>query len=306
MHEAFYGFKENPFSLTPDPKYFFFSRDHEEAVSHIIFAINRGEGFVVLVGGVGTGKTTISRLLMERLGNLLYTSLILNPLVTEIELLSSILWDFHLIPSGNTKKELIDQLNRFLLDEVAPSGKRALVIIDEAQNLSLEVVEQLRLLSNLETDKEKLLQILLLGQEELARKLAHPKLRQLNGRIATRYFLSPLKKKEVRDYINHRLRIATPQVNIKFTKGAIREIFKFSKGVPRLINMICDRALLAGFVKNSYTIDRALVKRAKKSLLGEKEREFEKIVKPASRFKRFLSSIFKKKKTSMHFSIGQK
>ncbi len=295
MYEAFYGFKENPFSLTPDPKYFFFSKDHEEALSHIIFAINQGEGFIVLVGGVGTGKTTISRVLMERLENLLYTSLILNPFLTETELLSSILWDFRLIPSGNTKKELIDQLNRFLLNEVAPSGKRALVIIDEAQNLSMEVMEQIRLLSNLETDKEKLLQILLIGQEELVKKLSHPSLRQLNGRIATRYFLSPLKKREVKNYIEHRLKIASPQVEVKFKKSAIKEIYKFSKGVPRLINMLCDRALLAGFVKNSTTIDRGMVIKARKSLVGEKEKEFEKIIKGKNDFKKIFS-IFKRKK----------
>lgn len=294
MYETFYVLKENPFSLTPDPKYFFFSKDHEEALSHIIFAINQGEGFIVLIGGVGTGKTTISRVLMERLRNLIYTSLILNPFLTEKELLSSILWDFHLIPSGNTKKELIDQLNKFLLTEVAPSGKRALVIIDEAQNLGMEVMEQIRLLSNLETDKEKLLQILLVGQEELAKKLANPGLRQLNGRISTRYFLSPLKKKEVRKYIEHRLKIASSNVNIKFTKGAIKEIYKFSKGVPRLINMICDRALLAGFVKNSTTIERNMVMKAKKSLVGEKEKEFKKILDKKKGLKKFFS-FFKRK-----------
>jgi len=302
MYEAFYGLKENPFSLTPDPKYFFFSKDHEEALSHIIFAINQGEGFIVLIGSVGTGKTTISRVLMERLGNLLYTSLILNPFLTETELLSSILWDFHLIPSGNTKKELIDQLNKFLLNEVAPSGKRALVIIDEAQNLSMEVMEQIRLLSNLETDKEKLLQILLIGQEELAKKLANPALRQLNGRISTRYFLSPLKKKEVREYIEHRLKIATPNVDIKFTKGAIKEVYKFSRGVPRLINMICDRALLAGFVKTSTTIDRNMVIKAKKSLIGEKEKEFKKILDKKKGLKKIFS--FFKRKSFLDFNLS--
>jgi general secretion pathway protein A len=294
MYEAFYGFKENPFSLTPDPKYFFFSKDHEEALSHIIFAIKQGEGFILLVGGVGTGKTTISRVLIERLGNFLYTSLILNPFLTETELLSSILWDFNVIPSGTTKKELIDQLNKFLLNEVAPSGKRALVIIDEAQNLSLEVMEQIRLLSNLETDKEKLLQILLIGQEELAKKLSNPLLRQLNGRISTRYFLSPLRKKEVKEYIEHRIRIAEPRVKIKFTKGAIKEIYKFSKGIPRLINMICDRALLAGFVKGSTTIEKSMVKKAKRSLVGEKEKKFEKIVSGKKGIKGLLS-LFKRK-----------
>ncbi len=304
MYESFYGFRDNPFSLTPDPKYFFFSKDHEEALSHIIFAINQGEGFIVLVGGVGTGKTTISRVLMERLGNFLYTSLILNPFLTEVELLSSILWDFHLIPSGHTKKELIDQLNKFLLEEVAPSGKRALVIIDEAQNLSMEVMEQIRLLSNLETDKEKLLQILLIGQEELVKKLSNPFLRQLNGRITTRYFLSPLKKKELREYMEHRLKVASPKVNVKFTKGAIKEVYKFSKGIPRLINMICDRALLAGFVKSSTTIDRGMVIKARRSLVGEKEKEFERIINRKKGLKKLLS--FFKRKSVLDFNLSRR
>ncbi|MGQ9618836.1 MAG: ExeA family protein [Candidatus Aminicenantia bacterium] len=304
MYEAFYGFKENPFSITPDPKYFFFSKDHEEALSHIIFAINQGEGFIVLIGGIGTGKTTISRLLIERLRNFLYTSLILNPFLTETELLGSILWDFNLIPAGNTKKELIDQLNKFLLNEVAPSGKRAVVIIDEAQNLSLEVMEQIRLLSNLETDKEKLLQILLIGQEELAKKLTEHRLRQLNGRITTRYFLSPLQKKEIKDYIQHRLKIANPSVNVYFTKDAIKEIYKFSKGVPRLINMLCDRALLAGFVKNTSKIDRNMVIKARKSLVGEKEKEFERLIKPKNGLRKIFS--FFKRKPSIDFTLSGK
>ncbi|MEW6456908.1 MAG: AAA family ATPase [Acidobacteriota bacterium] len=292
MYEEFYGFYEKPFTLTPDPKFFFMSEDHFSALEHLLFGINQGEGFLVLAGGVGTGKTTLSKIILDKVKNNYVTSLILNPFVNEIELLSSIIYDFGCIPEGVTKKELIDQLNFFLLKEVAEKGKRAILIIDEAQNLSFEVLEQIRILSNLETDKEKLIQILLVGQEELLKKLARPELRQLNGRIPIKYYLLPLKKKEIESYILHRLRVAGMKKKLDFSKGAIKEIYKFSKGIPRQINIICDRALLAGFVKNTYKIKKEMIKKARRSLVGEKEKELKNLLK---REKRFFFTFFKKK-----------
>jgi len=276
MYQKFFGFQESPFPITPNPDFFYLSSEHLEALQHLIYGINNGEGFLLLVGGIGTGKTTISRVLMKKLKDSVVTSLILNPFLNEIEFLQTILWDFGLIPEGESKKVLLDQLNEFLLFDVAEKGKRALLIIDEAQNLGLEVMEQIRILSNLETDKEKLLQILLIGQEELFFKLQLPELRQLNQRISVRYYLKPLTKKEMKEYIYFRIEKAQPQVDISFKKSALRRIYKYTGGIPRLINLICDRALLAAFVENRTTITKKMVLKAEKSLRGENFDELEK------------------------------
>ncbi len=279
MIKKYYGFSEKPFSLTPDPLFFYFSRDHIDALEHLIFGISEGEGFLLLAGGIGTGKTTLSRVLVNKLDDSIVHSLILNPFQDFIELLKNILWDLSIIPEGNSKSELINQLNEFLLNEVSIKGKTALIIIDEAQNLSSETLEQLRILSNIETEKEKLLQILLMGQEELIQKLNLQELRQLNQRITVRFYLNPLKKNEIKDYLNYRIMKAKPKKDIKFSRLAVKEIYNFSKGVPRLINMIANRALIAGFVAERNTIDWRIVKRARESLFGEKHKKIEKIKK---------------------------
>jgi general secretion pathway protein A len=270
MYEKYYGFKAKPFSLTPDPDFFFLSQDHLDAVEHMVYGISEGEGFLMLVGEIGTGKTTTSRVLTKKLGDSVVHSLILNPFQDFFSLIKNILWDLEIIPEGTTTSELINQLIEFLLHEVGPKGKTALIIIDEAQNLSNEALEQLRVLSNIETDKEKLIQILLLGQEELLTKLESEELRQLNQRISIKFFLGPLKKAEVSKYITHRIKRGGPRKPIKFTRGALREIYRFSRGIPRLINMIANRCLIAGFVSETNTIDKAIVKRARESLYGDK------------------------------------
>ncbi len=277
MYEEFFGLKESPFKITPDPEFFFFSSEHLEALESIIYGIVNGEGFLLLVGGIGTGKTTLSRVLLRKLEGKVVSSLILNPFLNEMEFLRAVLEDFGLKPDrGATKKELIDELNAFLLNDVAPTGKRALLIIDEAQNLGLDVLEQIRILSNLETDKDKLLQILLMGQEELYFKLQLPELRQLNQRISVRYYLKPLKRREVKKYIEHRLKKAQPSVEIKFTFPAIRRLCKVSRGIPRVINMLADRALLAAFIEGKTTITRKMVIKAEKSIKGENFKELNK------------------------------
>ena len=222
---------------------------------------------------MGTGKTTLSRALVERLGGQIVPALILNPFQDFGNLLRGMLWDFGIIPEEDGGEgALLVQLQDFLLTQIGPRGQTALVVIDEAQNLPLEVLERLRVISNLETDKEKLLQILLLGQEELLQKLEQPELRQLKQRIGVRYLLGPMKRCEVRPYLERRLEAAHPQQRPLFTRGAIREIWRFSRGIPRLINKIASRALLAGFVVGSCTINGKMVRRARTSLDGEKSR----------------------------------
>ena len=270
MYEQYYGFRKKPFSLTPDPDFFYMSKDHVEALEHLVYGIAEGAGFLLLVGEIGTGKTTISRVLSQRLKPSIVYSLILNPFQDIVSLLKSIITDFGLTPRCDEKSELINQLIDFLLNDIAPQGKTALIIIDEAQNLSVDTLEQLRIISNIETNKEKLIRILLLGQEELMAKLEMEELRQLNQRISVRYFLTSLNRDDVGKYIHHRVKVAAPEREIRFTWAAIREIYKFSRGVPRLINMIANRCLVAGFVGETSTIDRAMVKLAKESLFGEK------------------------------------
>lgn len=293
MFERYYGFEKKPFALTPDPEFFYLSRDHVEAIEHLIYGISDGEGFLLLAGEIGTGKTTLSRVLTRKLEDSIIYSLVLNPFQDFCGLLKSIISDFGLQPVSDERSGLVDQLIDFLLHRVGPEGKTALIIIDEAQNLSVETLEQLRIISNIETDKEKLLQILLLGQEELMENLQSRELRQLNQRISIRYFLTPLDKGEVANYIQYRIKIslAPGRKPIRFTRSAIAEIYRYTRGVPRLINMIASRCLVAGFVAETHTIDRAMVRRAKESLYGEKYDKIKKIKRfklkwPTSFFRR--------------------
>lgn len=268
MYEDFYGLREKPFNLTPDPRFLFLSESHRVALEHLLYGITQKEGFMLIVGDVGLGKTTLCRFLMEKLGEDTETALILNPQISEEELLSGILSEFGITSSETGKKGMVDRLNQFLLEKLA-SNRKVAVVVDEAQNLSLSVLEQIRLLSNLETEKEKLLQIILLGQPELQEKLKLPVLRQLNQRISIRCHLRPLGKNETQKYIEHRLMIAGAKGDITLSKRAISLIFKRSKGIPRLINLISDRALLGGYSKQTNHITPEIVEGAIESLGGE-------------------------------------
>jgi general secretion pathway protein A len=265
MYEAFYGLREKPFSLTPDPKFFYLSQSHREALDHLLYGIQQREGFVAITGDVGTGKTTLCRALLGKLDERTKTALILNPILSEEELLRSILQDFGLRGSGTTKKELIDELNEFLI-QLLVEGKNAVLILDEAQDLSEQILEQIRLLSNLETEKEKLIQIILVGQLGLLDLLGAPGLRQLNQRISVRFKIRPLSPHETNQYIFHRLLVAGSTGEAIFSASALQAIYRYSQGVPRLINLACDRALLQGFVDQDLRITPERVNQALKSL----------------------------------------
>lgn len=311
MYEQFYRFSEKPFSLTPDPRFLFLSKHHQGALDHMLYGINQREGFMTIVGDVGTGKTTLCRCLLDRLKDNIKVALILNPMLSDMDLLRTCVHDLGVRPapvySGDTvpldtiyeegflepdylplpvptetldmgwvnqasKKELIDALNAFLLAQHEAGGSTVL-IIDEAQNLSLEVMEQLRILSNLETEKEKLLQIIFVGQLELNDKLKSPELKQLNQRISIRYEITPLSKQETIQYINHRILVAGAGSRVSFKQLAVKEIYKYSLGYPRLINLVCDRALLSGYNDQVDAIDRRQVNQGIKSLMGDEERD---------------------------------
>jgi len=265
MYCQFYNLKERPFNVTSDPAFFFSSRKHQEALSHLLYGVTQRKGIIVITGEIGTGKTTLCRFFLEQLGRNTKTAFILNPYLSEIQLLAAIIKDFGLEPGNRTRLSYIWKFNRFLLKE-AEAGNNVILIIDEAQNLRPRQLEQVRLLSNLETQKDKLMQIVLVGQPELNRKLDLYELRQIQQRIMVRYHITPLDKDEIRDYVNHRLNVAGALNRIKFTEEALRIISEFSSGIPRLINILCDRALLAGFVKETDVIDAEIIKRCTEEL----------------------------------------
>ncbi len=269
MYKAFYGFKENAFNITSDPAFYFESNQHKEAYAHLLYGIKHRKGIISMTGEVGTGKTTLCRILLNQIDARIKTAFILNPNFSQIQLLQLITKDLGLpFPSKkNNKLELINVLNQFLIDQTL-QGNNVAVIIDEAQNLNTHQLEQIRLLSNLETEKDKLLQIILVGQPELLEKLKKPSLRQLNSRVSVRYHIQPLDIEEVKKYITHRLKIAGGPAHLKFTEEAINTIFSFSKGTPRLINILCEHALLAGFVNDTFTITDEIIKAAAKEALG--------------------------------------
>jgi general secretion pathway protein A len=263
MYAAYFGLKENPFTLSPEPRYLFLSEQHRDALNCLIYGITEKKGFVLISGGIGLGKTTICRSLLGALDDSVETALIFNTAISDLELLETVLGEYGITIKGKSKnkKIYIDALNDFLLQNFA-AGKTAVLLIDEAQNLSHGVLEQIRMLSNLETEKEKLIQIVLIGQPELVSALMLPALRQLNERITVRYDLKPLSLMEVREYIHHRLMVAQGPGSLNFTQGAFNLIYKFSEGIPRRINALCDRALLIAYTKNTSKIDRKIVKLA--------------------------------------------
>ncbi len=263
MYEHFYQLSENPFNITADPGYFFLSTQHSEALAHLGYGIRYRKGIIILTGEIGTGKTTLCRSLLNRLDENTRTALILNPNFSELQLLQLILKDLGLETKCKNKFTLVNTLNDFLLKENG-QGHNVVVILDEAQNLSVKQLEHIRLLSNLETEKAKLLQIVLVGQPELEEKLRLPQLRQLNQRISVRYHLKPLNRPELNEYIYHRLGTALsqshPQDKINFTPRALDIIYEHTLGTPRMINIVCDRALLAGFNSETFTINEDVIK----------------------------------------------
>lgn len=268
MYESFYGFKEKPFALTPDPRYFYPSRAHREALDHLLYGIREREGFIVITGDVGTGKTTLCRAILLQLEEGTTSAVILNPILSEDELLRAILHDFGLTAAGRTKNELIGELNEFLIHTIV-AGRRAVLIVDEAQNLSHALLEQIRLLSNLETERDKLIQIILVGQLGLLTHLASPELKQLNQRVSVRYRLRPLPYQETCQYVYHRLMVAGGTTGVSFSSGALRAIYAYSQGIPRLINLAADRALLQGYTDQAREITRRRAQAAIASLTDD-------------------------------------
>jgi general secretion pathway protein A len=268
MYAEHFGLSELPFSLTPDPRYVYMSERHREALAHLIYGISQGDGFVQLTGEVGTGKTTICRCLLEQLPSDVDVALIFNPRLNSYELLAAVCDELRVsYPAGTPSvKTLVDTLYRHLL-AAHERGRRTVLIIDEAQNLSVEVLEQVRLLTNLETTRDKLLQIILIGQTELGALLEKPELRQLAQRVTARYHLRPFAHDETRAYVIHRLAVAG-RTRMLFSPWALREVHRLSRGVPRLINVICDRALLGAYATGRSWVDVRTVRRAAREVRG--------------------------------------
>jgi len=260
MYKKFYGFSEKPFSTTPDSKFFFPSAKHLEALNSMRYAIEGRKGFVVITGEIGAGKTTVCRTLLNQLDMNTKVGLITNTHLTSKELLAEILDEFEIEYQGGSKQKLLSLFNKFLIRQLS-NDTNVVLIIDEAQNLTPKVMEEVRMLSNLETEKEKLIQIILLGQPQLKKKLENANLEQFKQRISLYYHLSPLTRQETEEYIKHRLNLACPDGRSPeiFTAGAIEAIYAYSKGIPRLINLTCDSALLSGYVGNTHQITEHII-----------------------------------------------
>lgn len=251
MYQSFYGFSEMPFNITPDPRFLYLSPTHLEALQHLKYGVQEKKGFIVLVGEVGCGKTTLCRRFLNEINHDHFdTALILNPRVSETEMLKAILTELGETPTASSQNDLVAQVNHVLLERIH-RGRDIVLIIDEAQNLSFDVLEQIRLLSNLETDKQKLLQVVLMGQPELKDVLARKELRQLRQRIWVHYELNPLTLTDLEHYVQHRLTLAGGSGRPHFTKWAMRSLQKASDCIPRIVNNLCDKALLAAFIRES-------------------------------------------------------
>ncbi len=268
MYLEYYGLKQTPFDITPNPRFLFHSKKHHEAFNHLLYGIRERKGFVQLTGEVGAGKTTLCRALLEKLDANFSTALILNPVLNADELMKAIATEFGLNIKGCDRLETIAAISEFLLQQIA-NGRETVLIIDEAQNLTEDLLEQVRLISNIETDDRKLLQIVLLGQPELRDRLNSYRLRQLRQRITVRYHLAPLTRAEVGQYIQHRLAYAGANGTPQFTRLALWRVFNYSRGIPRLVNAVCDKALLAGFVEQSERINYRMVGCAIRELEGD-------------------------------------
>lgn len=272
MYEKFYGFSEKPFNTTPDSKFFFPSPKHTEALNSMFYAVTERKGFVVITGEIGAGKTTITRALTHKFGVTTKIALITNTHLTTRELIEEILDDLEVSYRPGTKRKMLAQLNDYLIQQAA-EDINVVVLIDEAQNLSPKVLEEVRMLSNLETEKDKLIQIILVGQPQLKRKLERPDLEQFKQRIAVYYHLNPLDRQETEEYIRHRLKVVSNGTSPElFTGAAFDAVYKYSRGTPRLINLICDSALLSGYVEETKLItDRMIDEVMKERRILEEE-----------------------------------
>lgn len=271
MYNTYFGFKESPFSIAPDPRYLFMTDQHRDALAHLVYGLNSEGGCILLTGEVGTGKTTVCRCLLEQIPERSNIALVFNPKVTATELLATICDELGIdYPEGsNSVKTYIDRINAFLLQANA-AGQKTVLIIDEAQNMDHTVLEQLRLLTNLETNQRKLLQIIILGQPELLDILAQENMRQLAQRITARFHLKPLSRFEIKAYISHRLAVAGSNIQL-FDEKAQQKLYQLSKGIPRIINIICDRALLGAYVENKARVDLQTLNKAAKEVFGEQQ-----------------------------------
>jgi general secretion pathway protein A len=268
VYLEYYGLIEAPFDITPNPRFLYFSTKHREALNHLLYGIRERKGFVQLTGEVGAGKTTICRSMLEQLGGSYETALILNPILSVDQLLKAIAMEFQIDVKEMDRLEIVAALNDFLLKLVA-QHKEAVLIIDEAQDLTDELLEQVRLLSNLEMDDRKLLQIVLMGQPELRQRLNAFRLRQLRQRITVRYHLNPLRFSEIAQYVQHRLHVSGAKGAPYFSTAAFWRIFRYSQGIPRLVNAVCDKCLLAGYVQQRDTINFGMVGMAIRELEGK-------------------------------------
>ena len=275
MYHQHFGLNEAPFSIAVNPRYLFMSQRHRDALAHLLYGVSGGGGFILLTGEVGTGKTTVNRCLLEQLPDTTDLAIILNPALSATELLASACDELHIEYPKDTQslKALTDALHRYLLDNY-DRGRKTVLMIDEAQHLDFDVLEQIRLLTNLETNDEKLLQIILIGQPELSDKLSRPELRQLNQRITARYNLQPLNLDETSAYIRHRLEVAGLKGDRRlFDQSAVKQVHALTRGIPRLINVLCDRALLGAYGQKQGSVTRALVRSAAREVFGESHSE---------------------------------
>ena len=268
MYLSFFALKQKPFSITSNPSFLFLSQRHREALSYLSYGINERVGFIEITGEVGTGKTTICRALLNQLDDKTKTAFIFNSDLSGLQLMQTIVDDLGIKTEKKNKGGLFSELNHFLIEQLGVNNN-VVLIIDEAQNLSNQLLEQIRMLSNLETENEKLLQIVLVGQPELREKLRSPSLRQLRQRIAVRYHIEALGKDEVPLYISHRLKFAGANGSAPiFDEEAFNEIYQYSKGIPRLINIICDKAMLTGFVMNKRDLSGEIIRQSVQEIEG--------------------------------------
>lgn len=267
MYRQFFGLKEKPFNVTSDPSFLFLSRVHKEAFSHLLYGIKERKGFIEITGEIGAGKTTLCRALLNNLDINTKSAYIFNSTLPDMQLFQTILEDFGIPVARKTKAAMLRQFNNFLLEELSKNNN-VVLIIDEAQNLKNSVLEELRILSNLETEKEKLFQMILVGQPELRAKINSRGLEQLKQRISVRFHITPLERNEVRDYINHRLKVAGSAGDIEFSDDAVEAIYRYSSGIPRLINKVCDKALLCAFVAETKRVGQPFIEKSIQEIEG--------------------------------------